>query len=466
VTVTVAGSAAAAQEIQVIEPLDSGTSNVPRPSGRSADGPAQSVILEVLPNGTVNTLWRLRDEMVFSLLPQANRLLFSTGTKGRIYSLDSSRNTTLLLESTEEQTTRLLAVGNRVYAASANAGKLFSLSDAPAASGTYESTVRDTDAISSWGKVSFKGENPQFIEVSTRSGNTSTPDKTWSDWAVVDATGTVASPSARFVQWKAVLTADATLPPALNSVTFPYLQQNFEPEITSLDVLAPGVALVKVPPLNASGLPATTNDPATNRANARAGLPPPPRIVPRRVVQKGAQSFQWTATDRNQDMLRYDVFYRGEAERSWKLLRSDLEDTFYTINSDSLPDGTYILRVVAGDMPSNPADGALTGEAESQPFTIDNTPPTVTLRQDSITAGRVRVAIEASDPTSTLNQAEVSVDTNEWRTLFPMDGITDSKGESFSFQSDVLQSGEHVIAFRIYDQNDNVGMGKLVVRIP
>jgi len=29
-----------------------------------------------------------------------------------------------------------------------------------------------------------------------------------------------------------------------------------------------------------------------------------------------------------------------------------------------------------------------------------------------------------------------------------------------------LTSGEHVIAFRVYDQNDNAGMGKLVVRIP
>jgi hypothetical protein len=30
----------------------------------------------------------------------------------------------------------------------------------------------------------------------------------------------------------------------------------------------------------------------------------------------------------------------------------------------------------------------------------------------------------------------------------------------------MLPAGEHVIAFRIYDQVDNVGIGKLVVRIP
>jgi len=80
--------------------------------------------------------------------------------------------------------------------------------------------------------------------------------------------------------------------------------------------------------------------------------------------------------------------------------------------------------------------------------------------------GRVRIAIDAADPTSTLNQAEISIDTGDWRPIFPADGIIDSKSESFVFVSPDLAAGEHVIAFRIYDQNDNVGMGKLVVKIP
>ena len=52
--------------------------------------------------------------------------------------------------------------------------------------------------------------------------------------------------------------------------------------------------------------------------------------------------------------LTYDVYYRGESERTWKLLKKGLEENFYTINSDALPDGTYVLRVVASDSPSNP----------------------------------------------------------------------------------------------------------------
>ena len=88
------------------------------------------------------------------------------------------------------------------------------------------------------------------------------------------------------------------------------------------------------------------------------------------------------------------------------------------------------------------------------------------MKLDAIENRRVRVAIEAADQTSTLSQADVALDTGDWRPLFPRDGIIDSKSESFSYLSGELSSGEHVIAFRVYDQNDNAGMAKLVVRIP
>src|SRR5262249_428380 len=157
-----------------------------------------------------------------------------------------------------------------------------------------------------------------------------------------------------------------------------------------------------------------------------------PHVPPRRVVQKGSQSFQWTATDRNDDYLMYDIYFRGEGEQTWRLLKKDLEDNFYTINSDTVPDGTYQVRIVASDQPSTPADSSLSGEAESRSFTIDNTPPSITMKIENIDKGRARIAIDATDATSTLNQAEVSVDTGEWRPIFPRDGLIDSKSESFT----------------------------------
>jgi hypothetical protein len=462
--VTVTINAVEPQDIQVIEPLESVSGDTPRSPSRGAAGNAQSAVLEIMPDGVVNTLWRSKEEMVFSLLPHDGKLLFSTGTKGRIYSWEGARNTTLLVESSEEQTTRLLEVGNRLYATSANVGKLFRIGDALATSGTYESNVKDTDSISTWGKLSWKSSVLEAIEVWTRTGNTSTPDKTWSDWQTVDIGGATKSPKARFIQWKATLKADRGRAPRLGSVKVPFLQQNFAPEVTNIDVLPSGVLFQKQP-LN-TGNNFNPNDPATIRANARAGQPRIQPLPPRRVPQRGAQSFQWNATDKNQDTLSYDIYYRAENERTWKVLKRDSEDNFYTINSDTLPDGTYVVRVVASDQPSNPVELALRGDMESRPFTIDNTPPLVTMKQDAIENRRVRIAIDVVDQTSTLTQAEVAIDTGDWRPIFPKDGIIDSKSESFTYASGDLTPGEHVIAFRVYDQNDNAGMSKLVIRIP
>lgn len=464
VTITVNSAEAAAQDIQVIEPLDAVSPSTPRAQTRRSDANAQSALLEILPDGTVNTLWRSRDEMIFSVLPRDGKVFFSTSSKGRVYSLDDPKNTTLLLESTEEQTTRLLEVGSRLYAASSNIGKLFRIGDTLSASGTYESTVKDTDAISTWGKLSWKAADNALVEISTRTGNTGAPDKTWSDWQSVDSSGATRSPKARFIQWKAGLKLDGTKSPHLGNVRVPYLQQNFRPEVTNIEVLPSGVALQKVQ-LN-QGANINPNDPAVIRANARAGLPRIQPIPPRRVPQRGAQSFQWTASDKNQDQLTYDLYYRAENEGTWKVLKKDLEDNFYTVNSDTLPDGIYVVRVVASDSPSNPQDIALRGEMESHSFIIDNTPPEVTMKLDRIENRKAYIAIEASDQTSTLSQAEVAIDTGDWRPVFPKDGILDEKSESFSYVSSELSPGEHVIAFRVYDQNDNAGMSKVVVRIP
>jgi sugar lactone lactonase YvrE len=465
VTVTL-GSAEAAQTIEVIEPLDTVSPETPRAQTRRAGSAAsaQSAILEITPDGVVNTIWRSPDEMVFSLLSHNGRVLFSTGTKGRIYAIDGPQSSTLLLESTEQQTTRLIETANRLYAASANIGKLFRIDDTLATSGEYESIVKDTDSVSTWGRVTMKGENQDLVQIATRSGNTNVPDKTWSDWTDADDNGAIKSPRARFVQWKAVLKSQGGKSPRLAGITVPYLQQNFRPEVTNVDVLPSGVALIRVP-VNQNNV-VNPNDPATIRASQRAGQTVIQRVPPRRAPQRGAQSFQWTATDKNQDTLTYDLYYRGDNERTWKVLRKDLTENFYMINSDTLPDGTYVVRIVANDLPSNPLDLAQRGDMESRPFSIDNTPPVTTMKLEGIDKGRVRVAIDAIDQTSTLNQAEVSIDTGEWQAVFPRDGIIDSKSESFTYLSGELSSGEHVIAFRIYDQNDNAGLAKVVVRIP
>jgi sugar lactone lactonase YvrE len=64
-------------------------------------------------------------------------------------------------------------------------GKIFRLSSDRAARGTYTSDVRDAQTVAAWGAIKWQAQAPTGtkIEIATRSGNTRTPDETWSDWS-------------------------------------------------------------------------------------------------------------------------------------------------------------------------------------------------------------------------------------------------------------------------------------------
>ena len=81
------------------------------------------------------------------------------------------------------------------------------------------------------------------VQIVTRSGNTATPDETWSAWsnAYTNADGErIGSPNARYLQWRATLTSDSAQGPVLTSVTAAYLPRNLRPEVTSITVHPPG----------------------------------------------------------------------------------------------------------------------------------------------------------------------------------------------------------------------------------
>ena len=88
---------------------------------------------------------------------------------------------------------------------------------------------------------------------------------------------------------------------------------------------------------------------------------------------------KWKAHDDNGDDLTYSVYYRGDGETRWKLLRDGVEERYVNLDSDLFPDGGYTIRIVASDVPSHSLEDALTGERTSPRFEVDNTPPQVEL---------------------------------------------------------------------------------------
>ena len=109
------------------------------------------------------------------------------------------------------------------------------------------------------------------------------------------------------------------------------------------------------------------------------------------MSQKGYQSVLWTADDANDDQLEFSIYFRGENETTWKLLKDKLDTRFYSWDTTSMPDGAYYLKIVASDAPSNPAGEGLSSERESDRFVVDNTPPSIAqLTAESVKRRRAR----------------------------------------------------------------------------
>jgi sugar lactone lactonase YvrE len=438
---------------------------------RSRTEGARTVLFRVMPDGGSEVSWRSSDAVGYALRPLPDgRVLVGTGDKGRIHQIEG-RSQTLLIQSPEDQTSTIIAAGDNLYATSNNLGRLYRIGRNSVSEGTYVSPVRDTKFAGKWGVITWRGSGG--VELQTRSGNTETPDPTWSDWSAAyrNATGDqVTSPQARFIQWRAVLrsTAGAGSSPAgsptrsgdgvqLQSVVVAYLPRNQSPDISSLSVMAPGVAFQEMPL-------------AVDPSIASSGLDPQlfgvvMSVPPRRFYQKGARTLSWQASDPNDDTLAYDVFYRTLGEREWHLLADGISQNYYTIDGNRLPDGTYLFRVVATDEPGNTRELTLTDEQVTDAVEIDNTPPAIKVTGPSIAGQAADVVFDASDLTSRIVRGEYSVDGGTWQLIFPEDGIADSARESFKLRVSFDKPGEHLIAFRCADSSSNVGTAKVTATV-
>ena len=445
--------------ISDVQPIEAGAASGGA-SGSSSGGQAKAALYRIEEGGASEVLWDSKEAAAFAIALDGDRqVLIGTGQKGRIYSASLSQRPALLAQSSEAQTSRFVRVGTQLYAAASNLGKLFRLTAEPGAAGTYTSSVRDAATAANWGRLSWVGEGA--IEFQTRSGNTATPDSTWSDWSapITSAEGdAIKSPAARFLQWRARLrrTPQAAAP-RLREVVVSYLPRNLAPRITAVSVLPSGVALQALPqPPVEAGAEAAGGD-------AQAGAQAMPVLPPRRFFQRGAASLQWQAEDRNGDQIEFAVHYRNAAGGDFFPLKTGLRETYFTVDANALPDGRYVFKVVASDALSNPAPLALNDEQETESIEIDNTTPVVAADAPRMTGNAAEILFRASDLTSILRRGEYQLDGTGWKSLFPADGIADAKREEFRVRITLPDARPHVVAFRVFDANGNVGSAQVAI---
>ncbi len=458
-------------EIMSITVVDvAGAAQTPASTSSDRRPSMTGAVFRVQPDGLWDELWTAKDDAPYDVAIEPDgSVLVATGSKGKLFRLAGDPVTAVLLTRVPaQQATMFARTADRTFVATANPGALMSVAATRATRGTFESDVKDARLVSTWGVMSWRATVPPGtkVEVSTRSGNTRTPDEAWSEWSAAYANpdgSQITSPKARYLQWRAVLTGTASATPVLTSLSSAYLPRNIRPQVTSITVHPPGVVFQK--PFSSgeteiAGLDEDAQDKRAALSNpGSAGAPP----LGRRIFQRGLQTFAWKADDDNSDELAFDVLYRREGDTAWRTLKSDLRDTLLVWDTSSVPNGTYVIKVVASDRRSNPADVALAGELESASFEIDNAAPVVqvgALRRDGT---RFIVPAEVRDTDSAVAKVEYSLDAQRWQAAFPRDGILDGRQEGFDIRLEADAAGR-ILVIRATDALGNVGTGQVQVR--
>ncbi len=420
-------------------------------------------------DGFAERIWNSPSDLVYAIAFDSDgKALLGTGNKGIIYRVDSDQLSTQLLNAPPTQVTGFLqSRSGIVYATTGNVGNLYSIGPGMEMKGTLESDVLDANDFTRWGKAHMTDTlHGGEITLETRSGNLNNPENNWSPWSKVDVTrlgGQIQSPPARFLQYRLTFACSSGaespgLSPELSAIEIAYLPKNIAPRISAVEIApfnyreAPASSVLERSVMP-SGSPSTLTLAAVGqKKSGSAGTTLEGVGNATLQYNKGYVTVRWTASDPNSDPLVYKVEIRGKNDTLWRTLKDKLQDHYYAFDSSAFADGEYVIRVTASDAPGNTPADALTSSLESDPFTIDNTPPEITAVSLTKTGAQRVVRFSARDALSWIGKAEYSVNGGEWIPLQPVNKVTDSQELSYML---AFEPGQFV-AVRVFDDDDNV----------
>jgi len=419
-----------------------------------------SDVVKLDAEGAPLKVWSHPNDIVYSIgLDPAGRAILGTGNKGAIYRIESPTLSTLLATTPVAQVTALLfAPDGALFAATGNVGKLLRIGPGLEKQGTVESDVFDAQFFSYWGRLNDSvNPNGGTARFETRSGNLERPGKTWSAWTPL-TDGRVASPPARFLQWRATLTGAAEL----SGVDVAWQSKNMPPRVEIVEATPTNYKFPQ--PTIALNLSQTLSLPPLGKAR-RASSSLSLDISPSSTLTyaKGSGGARWLASDDNGDTLQYKVEIKGAKETAWKPLKTGVREKQLTFDSTAFPDGEYLIRVTASDAPSNTPEQALEASAVSSEFLIDNTPPAISALAAKPAGAKVELSFSAKDALSWISKAEYSINGVEWLVIEPQSRLSDSRELTYKLTFDRPQPGELSIAVRVADEYDNQATAKVVV---
>jgi len=445
-------------------------------NGNTANGNAGSTggVYRIDAAGVPELMWRSAKFGLHSLAVVGGEVLVGTGTEGKVLSVAAHRDAGLLVDLASEQIVAIVALAEGALAVGSNGAAVYRLRPDLRESGSVLTAVRDAGAAATWGELRYdaRAGAPASVQLYVRSGNTGTPDGTWSAWAgpYTRSGAAVDVPTARFAQIRVDL-SQPEAQPRLRRLELVYVPRNSRPEIHELRAHPAGVVYRQSANFE-DGLP-FAQVPAVIEAQLReqeqgqggAGVTVgSPTFRGRPLFIPGRRTFTWEASDPDGDALDQRLDFRHEGAQRWNPLAVAIAENSYVFDTMRVPDGRYEVRLTVTDRADNDADAVLAAVVTSPAFVVDNTPPSITGLSTSVEEDRlVRVAGQASDATSIVLRIRYSVNGGEWRTVLPADGAADSAMEPFQFFVSIADGGEHTIVVQVTDSALNRGAGQVTV---
>lgn len=424
-------------------------------SSSTASQGGSGEIYRIDPDGFVEVVRKFQSEMAYGITGGANgAILLSTGPQGRVYELRGGE-AALIATTPEKQVVSISTAGGETLITTTNSGAVYRMEPAPSSKAEFRSAAKDVERFSRFGNYRIEGDNVEggAVAIAFRSGNTRTPDATWSPWSAPRAAseGAIDAPAGRYVQWK--LTMPKPSPNvAIDSVSVAFMNRNMAPVIDAVTVQDPAVVYITGSYPQSPQVVEATN-PDEYGIFTSLDTPRDKNEPGKKVYRKGFRTVTWRAHDDNGDSLRYTLSFRPRGGANWLRLRENLDETSMNFDTSQLPDGTYELRLVATDAQDNP-DMPLTDSKEGVEFLVDNTPPAITSSTDGDD-----LVIRVTDKASPIGKVEYSADAQKWIRINPVDGISDSPSETYRIKRSAV-AGKYIIV-RAVDAFYNVATASL-----
>lgn len=391
--------------------------------------PGKGTVFVLGHDGHIEELGQFEDGHVSALAIDGNDAVQAgLAQEGRIVRLSRSGDRALWADVDERQIVAIKLGGSAPHIVSSDGVAVYRVKP-PETEGEWLSAALDAKAPARFGELIFRASGS--VKMATRSGNTETPDASWSAWSA-DSTASSApikSPPARFVQLRAKLLGEAEL----YAVEAYYLPQNLPARVRN----------VRVKP---------------SKGDAAKG-------------PSSVMTLTWDVDNPDDDKLRYRIEVQREGQSSFlPQLREHevLEQTEYAWETRGLPDGYYRVRVSASDEAENPEPYATVSRAQSAPLLVDTHPPQLLDMRFELgnPGGPGKLTGRALDGVGPIARLEIAIDSGLYRPFFPTDDLLDRREERFALSIARLAPGLHTISVRATDAAQNATIAALEVSVP